>query len=381
VRQVAVIIGTRPEAIKLAPVIAELRAAQAVEPLVISTGQHRGLLDPILATLGIEPDHDLDVFEPGLTLDALLGRCLERLGAVLAETRPSFVLVQGDTTSTLAGAIAGLHAMIPVGHVEAGLRTEDLHLPWPEEANRRAVTRFSSLHFAPTRDAAANLLREAVSPEAIFLTGNTVVDTLLWCRENLEPSAPEVLALADDPRRVALVTLHRRESWGPPMTHVAEALADVASDYPDLLVLFPIHRNPVVRESVRKPLEGIENVRVVEPFDYPDFVQAMARASVIVTDSGGIQEEAPSLAVPVLILRDETERPDALHAGAMLVGTTRGAVSLAMRAVLDDKPRLDGVNPFGDGHAAGRVVSAIRYSWGECDRPDDFSGELQPSWA
>src|SRR4051794_5684049 len=371
-RRVAVIMGTRPEAIKLAPVVSALRARPGIEPLLVVTAQHRGLLDPMLATFELRADHDLDIFTPGQTLDAILARAVEGLGRVFADTTPDLVVVQGDTTTTLAGALAALHAKVPAGHVEAGLRTKDLHLPWPEEANRRAVTHLSTLHFAPTRQAAQNLARESVPDDRVFITGNTVVDALLWCRENVAARDAEVLALADDPRRVVLVTLHRRESWGAPMTEVAEAIARLARDDDELLVLFPVHRNPVVRESVARPLAGIPNVRVVEPLEYPDFVQALARASVVLTDSGGVLEEAPSFGLPVVVLRDETERPDALRAGARVVGTSPAAVLEAARAALADPPRSDHANPFGDGRAAERIVAALRSYWEGGAAPDEF---------
>jgi UDP-N-acetylglucosamine 2-epimerase (non-hydrolysing) len=371
-RRVAVIMGTRPEAIKLAPVVSALRSSPDAEPVLIVTAQHRGLLDPMLRTFGLTADHDLDIFKPGQTLDAILARAVEGLGRVFADATPDLVVVQGDTTTTLAGALAALHAKVPTAHVEAGLRTRDLHLPWPEEANRRAVTHLSTLHFAPTRQAADNLAREGVPDDRVFITGNTVVDALLWCRDNVAARDPAVLELADDPRRVVLVTLHRRESWGAPMTEVAEAIADLAREDDRLLVLFPVHRNPVVRESVARPLAGLPNVRVIEPLEYPDFVQALARSSVVLTDSGGVLEEAPSFGLPVVVLRDETERPDALRAGARVVGTNPAAVLEAARAALADPPRSDHANPFGDGQAADRIVAAIRSYWEGGAAPDEF---------
>jgi UDP-N-acetylglucosamine 2-epimerase (non-hydrolysing) len=369
---VAVIMGTRPEAIKLARVVAALDACDDVEPVVVLTAQHRVLLDPVLDVFGMRSDYDLDVFTPGQTLDQILAKSVEGLGGVLADVLPDLVLVQGDTTTTLAGALAALHAKVPVGHVEAGLRTPTLYLPWPEEANRRAVSHLTTLQFAPTAHAAANLSREGIPASTTFVTGNPVVDSLLWCRDNVPARSPAVLALEEDSRQVVLVTLHRRESWGAPMTSIAEAIGELARDDESLLFLFPIHRNPVVRESVERPLEDIVNVRLVEPLEYPDFVQAMARSALILTDSGGLQEEAPSLRVPVLVLRDETERPDALKAGACLAGTSRESVLAAARSVLGDPPELDGSNPFGDGVAASRVVAAIRHYWGDGPPPEEF---------
>jgi UDP-N-acetylglucosamine 2-epimerase (non-hydrolysing) len=359
VRRVLTIAGTRPEAVKLGPVIRGVAEDPRFAATVVVTAQHRGLLDPVLGTFDVKPDYDLNIFRPGQTLDSILARCVEGLGAVFAETNPDIVLVQGDTTTVLAGALAALHAKVPVGHVEAGLRTKHLLTPWPEEGNRRAVTHLSTLHFAPTADAAQNLAREGVDESRVFVTGNTVVDALLWCRAEVPASTEEVLALRDDERRLVLVTLHRRESWGGAMTAVAEAIAELARADPGLVVLFPVHRNPVVRQSVEPPLRGIENVRVVEPLEYPDFVEAMARSSLIITDSGGVQEEAPTFGVPVLIVREETERPDALRAGARLVGTDGPTVLREATEVLLRPPELDGTNPFGDGRATERILSAL----------------------
>jgi UDP-N-acetylglucosamine 2-epimerase (non-hydrolysing) len=371
-RRIAVIIGTRPEAVKLARVVDAIDSAEDLESVVVVTAQHRRLLDPVLERFELDAAYDLDIFRPGLSLDAILARSVEGLGRVLAEAEPHLVIVEGDTTTTLAGALAALHAKIPVGHVEAGLRTKNLHLPWPEEANRRAVTHLSTLHFAPTGVAAANLAREGIDSGLVFVTGNPVIDALQWCLNNLHAKATDVAALAGDPRRKALVTLHRRESWGAPMTSVAEAIADLAREDSSLLVLFPVHRNPTVRESVERPLLGIDNVRLIEPLEYPDFVHAMAQSSLILTDSGGVQEEAPSLCVPVLVLRDETDRPDSLAFGARVVGTSRREVHQAARSMLDHPPSLSGQNPFGDGKAASRIVAAARNHWGLGPRPEDL---------
>ena len=379
VRRTAVIFGTRPEAIKMAPIVHELRRRDGEEPIVVLTAQHRGLLDPMLEVFGLRADHDLDIFAPGQSLDAILAKAVQGIGTVLADELPDLVLVQGDTTTTLAGALAGLHAHIPVGHVEAGLRTSDLFSPFPEEGNRRAVTHLASLHFPPTEQAAGNLVRESVDPDRTFVTGNTGIDALLWCREHAAPSDEVVLELQSDPRRKVLVTLHRRESWGAPMVAVAEAIAEVVRERDDLVVLFPVHRNPIVRQAVRPVLAPLETVRIVEPLPYPDFVHAMAGADLILSDSGGVQEEAPTFGVPNLVLRDETERPDALRAGARLVGTSRARVAAAMRAALDEPPRPAQGNPFGDGRAARRVVDAIAHHFDGAPRPDAFVQPVGPA--
>lgn len=375
-RRTAVIFGTRPEAIKMAPIIQELRRRDGEEPVVVLTAQHRGLLDPMLDVFGLRADHDLDIFAPGQSLDAILAKAVLGIGTVLADELPDLVLVQGDTTTTLAGALAGLHAHVPVGHVEAGLRTGDLFSPFPEEGNRRAVTHLSSLHFPPTEQSAGNLVREGIDPARTFVTGNTVIDALLWCREHAGPTDEVVLDLQADPRRKVLVTLHRRESWGAPMVAVAEAIAEVVAERDDLVVLFPIHRNPIVRQAVRPILAPLDAVRIVEPLPYPDFVHAMAGADLILSDSGGVQEEAPTFGVPNLVLRDETERPDALQAGAVLVGTNRARVAAAMRAALDEPGPPPRANPFGDGGAAARVVDAIAHHFDGAPRPAPFADPL-----
>jgi UDP-N-acetylglucosamine 2-epimerase (non-hydrolysing) len=372
-RRVAIIFGTRPEAIKMAPVVHALRDRDGFEPIVVLTAQHRGLLDPMLDVFGIQAAHDLDLFRPGQTLDDILGRAVQGLGRWLEEERPDLVLVQGDTTTTLAGALSALHHHVPAGHVEAGLRTGNLMLPFPEEANRRAVTHLSTLHFAPTPACAENLAAENVPADRTFVTGNPVVDALLWCREHVEPRSDDVLGLDGDGRRVVLVTLHRRESWGAPMTSVAEAIAELATRHDDLRVVFPVHRNPVVRDSVAAPLAGLDNVQIIEPLPYPEFVHAMARSSLILSDSGGIQEEAPSLGVPVVVLRNETERPDALRAGARLAGTRREKVLEACEELLAAPPPSPENNPFGDGRAAQRIVDAIAHHLDGAPRPGDFT--------
>jgi UDP-N-acetylglucosamine 2-epimerase len=290
-----VVFGTRPEAIKVAPVIAELARSERFVPIVAVTAQHREMLDQVLSTFGIVPDHDLAILTPGQTLGDVTVRALEGLLPLLERTRPDAVLVQGDTTTTFVGALAAFYHRVPVVHVEAGLRTGDQYSPYPEEINRRLTTQLTSLHLAPTREARDNLLREGTAAASIVVTGNTVIDALLWAAaREASYGDPRLAGLDDDARRVLLVTAHRRESWGPAMVSIGKALAELARTEPDLLVVFPIHRNPVVRDAILPSLEGLDNVIVTEPLPYGPFARLIARSHLILTDSGGIQEEGRS---------------------------------------------------------------------------------------
>ena len=378
-RRVAAIFGTRPEAIKLAPVIHALAGSALFEPRVLVTAQHRSMLDPVLEFFGIEAHHDLDLLRPGQTLTEVTTGALTGLSALLEEERPDVVLVQGDTTTTLAAALAGYYHRVPVAHVEAGLRTGDRYSPFPEEINRRVVSQVASLHLAPTQAAARNLVREGVGRAAVVVTGNTVVDALLWAVEHAGPyREPALQGIDEDERRVLLVTAHRRESWGEQLREIGEALAELARRDPDLLVVFPIHRNPVVSEAVLPPLERLENVRVVEPLPYGEFVRLLERAHVVLTDSGGIQEEAPTFGKPVIVMREVTERPEAVHAGSTaVVGTSRTKIVASVRRLLDDPEAYASMtprrNPYGDGHAAERCVAAITSFLGLGAPPEEFS--------
>jgi UDP-N-acetylglucosamine 2-epimerase (non-hydrolysing) len=376
-KRIALVFGTRPDAIKLAPVVHAIGAAPGLEPVVITTAQHRDMLDPVLEVFEIVPDRDLDIFRPGQPLTDIAARSVALLGEALRAERPDLVLVQGDTTTTFAGALAAFYEDIPVGHVEAGLRTNDRRAPFPEEANRRLASQLTTLHFAPTERAAAALAAEGLR-DGVLVTGNTVIDALRWAvaspRPPGEPALREVL---DDPRRVLLVTAHRRESWGEPLRRIGRALAALAAGDPDLLVVFPIHANPLVREEIGPSLAGLANVRLLEPLPYGDFVQLMQRADLVLTDSGGIQEEAPSLGKPVLVTRDVTERPEAIEAGtALLVGTDERAIEAGVRGLLDD-PRAyaamaRAANPYGDGRASARIVAAIDHWFGRGEPPQPF---------
>jgi UDP-N-acetylglucosamine 2-epimerase (non-hydrolysing) len=378
VKRVAAIFGTRPEAIKLAPVLHELAASPHFEPRVLVTAQHRSMLDPMLAFFGLEPDHDLDLLEPGQTLTDVTVRALTGLTELVEREEPDAILVQGDTTTTLAGALAGYYQRIPVAHVEAGLRTGDRYEPFPEEINRRLVSQLATLHLAPTPAAAANLLGEGVAPANVVVTGNTVVDALLWALERPAPESELLREIDGDGRRVVVVTTHRRESWGERMREIANALAELARADPGLLVVLPIHRNAIVRGAILPALDGVANARVVEPLPYGEFVHLLARSHLIVTDSGGIQEEAPTLRKPVVVLRPATERPEAVHGGSSLVvGTSRDEIVAAVRRLLDDPAAYEAMlprrNPYGDGKAATRCVAALAKLFGLGARPVEFS--------
>jgi UDP-N-acetylglucosamine 2-epimerase (non-hydrolysing) len=363
---VASVFGTRPEAIKLAPVIRAIEADPDLRSRVLVTAQHRELLDQTLAPFGIVPDVDLDLMQPGQALSDLSVGVLEGMDKVLAEEKPDLMLVQGDTTTVFVAALAAFYRRIPVGHVEAGLRSFDVGNPFPEEANRRLTTQIAALNFAPTSRAESNLLLEQVAPERVVLTGNTVVDALLSVASRPDlPAAPEAWeGLPDDACRV-LVTLHRRESWGDALAGICRALRAAAEAVPRLHVVYPVHPQPRVRETVEPILRGHPRIQLIEPLDYVENVAAMKACSFIVTDSGGIQEEAPVLGKPVLVLREVTERPEAVEAGtSWLVGTNEKAVRAAVVTLATDPEvyasMAQAISPYGDGHASQRIVSAIR---------------------
>ena len=376
-----VVYGTRPEAVKMAPVIRALDDAPDLNPSVVVTGQHRSMLDQVNDLFDIEVEHDLDIIEPRQTLEGVTSRALRGLAPLVRAERPDAVLVQGDTTTTFSAALAAFYEQVPVLHLEAGLRTGDIGSPFPEEMNRRLTTQLAALHLAPTPTSRGNLEREGVDPARIVVTGNTVIDALLDVVGRDRPyENPVLAALDDDDRRVLLVTTHRRESWGEPMRRVGRAVATVARRHPDLLVVLPVHRNPVVREALLPEVSPLPNVLVVEPVAYGDFARLMARATLILTDSGGVQEEAPSLGKPVLVLRDNTERPEAVEAGTVrLVGTDPGLLVRATEDLLTDPAAhaamAQAVNPYGDGRAAGRCVQAIRHLFGSAPAAEEFQPE------
>lgn len=377
-KRVMVIYGTRPEAIKLAPVIRALRASSQFSPIVTLTGQHRRLADQANRTLAIQPDHDLDIIQPRQSLHGLTARALQRLATPLQRERPDAVVVQGDTTSAFAGALAAFYEQIPVVHVEAGLRTGDIHSPFPEEANRRLTSQIAALHLAPTQVSEHNLTLSGISPDKVLVTGNTVIDALLWAVRQHAPYGNAALeALHGTDRPVLLVTTHRRESWGARMRGLAQAVAKLARAHPDLSIVLPVHPNPVVREALLPALDGLDNAIVTEPLGYCAFARLLRRATVVLTDSGGVQEEAPSLGKPVLVTRDTTERPEAISAGtARLVGTKPERIYAEVSHLLTSPQAYQGmataVNPYGDGRAAQRTVHAIAHMFGLATRPAPF---------
>jgi UDP-N-acetylglucosamine 2-epimerase len=366
-RKVMVVIGTRPEAIKLAPVVLELgRHRVHFETQICVTGQHREMLDQMLQVFGLRPDYNLGVMKTGQDLAEVTSACLTGLDRVLRRERPDLVLVQGDTTTTLAASLAAYYQHIPVGHIEAGLRTGKKHDPFPEEVNRRLTTHISDFHFAPTEVARNNLLLEGVSPENISVTGNTVIDALLLTKARLaeEPSLAVEGWGPTGGLRIILVTAHRRESFGRPFRRICEAVRALAEKRRDIVVVYPVHLNPNVQAPVHEILDGVPNVRLLAPQDYVSFVACMQRAYILLTDSGGIQEEGPSLGKPVLVMRDVSERPEAIAAGtACLTGTDPEAIVGAVSSLLDDPARYKQMtsrpNPYGDGHAAERIVEFL----------------------
>jgi UDP-N-acetylglucosamine 2-epimerase (non-hydrolysing) len=373
--RISVLFGTRPEAIKLAPVVRALRGEAALDCRVCVTAQHREMVDQVLDAFDLVPDTDLDLMRPGQSLAQLTARSIEAIDEYLAREEPGLVLVQGDTTTVLCAALAAFYRKIPVGHVEAGLRTGDLSAPWPEEANRVLTTRLAALHFAPTERSRRNLLAEGVPAERIHLTGNTVVDALLWVLEKVRTHPPAIAALppaltapgVGAERPMVLITGHRRESFGAGFEAICRAIAMLARQFPDTAFVYPVHLNPEVREPVHRVLGACagKNVYLIDPLNYLEFVALMARATLILTDSGGVQEEAPSLGKPVLVMRATTERPEAVEAGtARLVGTDEQAIVAAVSRLLTDRAAYEAMarahNPYGDGRAAVRIAAVCR---------------------
>jgi UDP-N-acetylglucosamine 2-epimerase (non-hydrolysing) len=372
------VFGTRPEAIKMAPVVRELqRCGDLIESRVVVTAQHREMLDQVLRVFAIEPDYDLDLMKPGQDLFDVTGAVLAGLKQVLAQEQPDMLVVQGDTTTTFAGALAAFYFQIPVGHVEAGLRTYEKYAPWPEEINRVLTTHLADIHFAPTGQARNALLKEGVAPERVFVTGNPVIDALHLALQQPYQLGPDMERVFAENERVILLTTHRRENLGSPLHEIYLALRDLLSNYPDLAVVFPVHKNPKVRQEVAQVLQGVERVYLIEPLDYLPFINVMKRAHLVLTDSGGIQEEAPAMGKPVLVLRDVTERPEAVAFGtARLVGANRRRVAEEVGLLLDSEGAYAGmataVNPYGDGQAALRIVQAVLSYFHLAPPPDEF---------
>ncbi len=364
------IVGTRPEAVKMAPLINLLKSRPEFEVVVAVTGQHREMLDQVMKNaFGVGYDYDLEIMTQGQTLTQITTRALDGLEPVLVKEKPDIVLAQGDTTTVLAASLAASYQKIPFGHVEAGLRTENKFDPFPEEINRRLTTRLTDLHFAPTPQSVANLKREGVAEKAIYLTGNTVIDALL--------QVSKARNLSEDGLKTILVTTHRRENLGAPLENIALALVDILEKFPDTKIVLPMHKNPAVREVLQRTLGHHPRAELIEPLDYLPFVRAMESAHLILTDSGGVQEEAPSLGIPVLVLRRTTERPEGVSAGtASLIGTERADIVEAASQLLSDKSAYDAMsraaNPYGDGKAGERIAQAILHWAGRGARPDDF---------
>lgn len=375
-RQVMTVYGTRPEAIKLAPVVAAVERSPHLTSIVVVTGQHREMLDQVNDLFGIVPVYDLDIIAPRQSLEQVTVRALSGLGEVMRAERPDMVAVQGDTTTSFVAGLAAFYEKIPVVHVEAGLRTSNPYSPFPEEINRRLTSQVASLHLAPTPTARANLVAENIKPEHITVSGNTVIDALLDVVGRRLPYADEALERLNGCRMV-LVTAHRRESWGEPMTRSARAIARLAARFSDVMFVLPAHLNPVVREVLLPPLGDLPNVLITDPLPYGQFCHLMQDSHLVLTDSGGVQEEGPSLGKPVLVMRDTTERPEAVEAGTVrLVGTDEQLIiDEVTRLLVDDEhyaTMANAVNPYGDGRAARRSIQAIEHYFGLADVPEDF---------
>ena len=378
--KVMTVFGTRPEAIKMAPVVLELQKhADQIQTIVAVTAQHRQMLDQVLDLFQITPDYDLDIMSQGQTLYDITTKSLMGLKDVLAKEKPDLVLVHGDTTTTFAGALASYYQQVPVGHVEACLRTGDIYSPFPEEMNRKLTGAIAAIHFAPTATAKANLLKENVNPSHIYVTGNTVIDALMTTVAGDYDFGDDLKDVDFQNHRVILLTTHRRENLGEPMRHIYKALRRIIEEIPDTEIVFPVHRNPLVRKVVEEELAGVDRIHLIDPMEYEPFANLMSLSSLVLTDSGGIQEEAPSLGKPVLVLRNTTERPEAVEAGTVrLIGTDKDVVYAETKRLLTDQAAYDAmsnaVNPYGDGKASQRIVQAILHAFaGEEAVPDDFS--------
>ncbi|CAH1584979.1 non-hydrolyzing UDP-N-acetylglucosamine 2-epimerase [Vibrio owensii] len=369
-KKILTVFGTRPEAIKMAPLVHALAVDERFESKCCVTAQHREMLDQVLELFEITPDYDLNLMKAGQTLNDVTARIVQELKPVLQEFKPDVVLVHGDTATTFAASLAAYYEQIEVGHVEAGLRTGDIYSPWPEEANRRLTGVLTKYHFAPTETSKENLLRENVNPAGISVTGNTVIDALLMVKDKIESDSDLNATLAslfpflDDEKKLILVTGHRRESFGGGFERICEALAITAKAHPDTQILYPMHLNPNVREPVNRILSSIDNIHLIEPQQYLPFIYLMSRAHIILTDSGGIQEEAPSLGKPVLVMRDTTERPEAVEARTVkLVGTDVDMITQNLNHLLTDESAYQTMsfahNPYGDGKACEKILEII----------------------
>lgn len=382
--RVAVVFGTRPDAIKMAPVVHALTHDARFACIPIATGQHREMLDEVVALFGITPEHDLEVMTEEQSLTDVTTRVLERLGPVLADAKPDVVLVHGDTTTSTAAALASYYKKIPVGHVEAGLRTDTIYEPFPEEMNRRLTGVLATHHFAPTPTAKQNLLREGKDPRSIVVTGNTVIDAFLWVYAQTAADRDLRSTRAKLESRLIFVEAHRRENLGEPLEAICRALRSVVERHPDVSILWPVHPNPAVVEPVRRILSGNGRIHLTAPLSYRTLVEAIADSTIVATDSGGLQEEAPCLGKPVLVLRRVTERPEGVSAGTLkLVGTQERDVTRALDELLDDESAYQrmahAANPYGDGHAARRIADALWAFHRNGALPDEFDPSLPPT--
>lgn len=368
--KILMVFGTRPEAIKMAPVAVALQKESSFELKICVTGQHRDMLDQVLETFGIEPEFDLNIMKAGQDLTDVTERTLVGMRGVFAKWIPRVVLVHGDTTTGFAVSLAAFYHRIPVGHVEAGLRTGDIDSPWPEEANRTLISRIAKFHFAPTLQSRDNLIREGIAESAIYVTGNTVIDALLMApvlieaKPALRDAISQQFEMLDSDKRILLVTGHRRENFGVGFENICKAIATLAMRRPDINIVYPVHPNPSVREPVTRFLSGLHNVFLINPLEYLPFVQLLSRCAIVLTDSGGIQEEAPSFGKPVLVMRDQTERPEAVAAGTVkLVGTNSDVIVASVIELLEDPEKYERMslahNPYGDGTAAGKIVDVL----------------------
>lgn len=374
-KKVFLVFGTRPEAIKMAPLAKELADDNRFEVKVVVTGQHREMLDQVLHAFAIVPDYDLNIMHQGQTLSEITGRVLEKLTAILQKERPDILLVHGDTTTTFSAALSAFYQQIPIGHVEAGLRTWDKYSPFPEEMNRQLTDELTDLYFAPTMKSRENLIKENHSEKNIYVTGNTAIDAM---KNTLDENYEIPAEISKNQKRIVLVTMHRRENLGEPMHSVFNAIHKAANDYPDTQFIFPMHKNPAVREVASETLGNLENVSLIEPLDVIDFHNYAKQSYLILTDSGGVQEEAPSLGVPVLVLRDQTERPEGVAAGTLrLVGTDTQTVYSTIKELFENSAAYEDMskasNPYGDGKASARITEAIAHYFQLADRPEDFS--------
>ncbi|MGP5153527.1 non-hydrolyzing UDP-N-acetylglucosamine 2-epimerase [Glutamicibacter ardleyensis] len=381
-KKIMPIYGTRPEAIKVAPIVKALKEAEIFDCVVVVTGQHREMLDQVNELFGITPDYDLDVIQPRQTLNGLLTKTIAGLDEIFEKEKPDAVVVQGDTTTSTAGAIAAFYRGIPVVHAEAGLRSYDIFSPFPEEANRKLTSQIASVHLAPTSLSKRNLERETFNSKDIVITGNTVIDALLTVVEKKVPfSDPELEELVNSGKRIVLVTTHRRENQGEPMRGIGRALARLSAAEPDVQFILPLHRNPAVRDALLPEIDGIANITLTEPLAYGEFTRIIDASTLVLTDSGGVQEEAPSLGKPVLVMRLNTERPEAVTAGTVrLIGTDEQRIFDSVSELLNDSAAYDematAVNPYGDGKASERTVAAIAELLGVGHRIEEFDSRL-----